>query len=83
MVFLVVPTGEDMARRREDVRGATLGERNDSFEFWRRERERRTLRRRPVLSASMVKTRASTRTWVGIDLSSSFGLRPCKDLLDW
>jgi hypothetical protein len=53
--FLVVPVDEDMTRRREDVGGATLRERNVSFEFWRREGERRTLRRRPVLNASIVK----------------------------
>jgi hypothetical protein len=57
--FLVVPVDEDTTWRREDVGGASLRERNDFFEFWRRERERegerRTLRRCPVLSTSMVK----------------------------
>jgi hypothetical protein len=51
----VVLVNEDMARRREDVGGATLRERNDIFDFWRRDGERRALRRHPVLSANMVK----------------------------
>lgn len=53
--FLAVPVDEDMTRRREDVGGATLWGKKSFFEFRRREEERRALRRRPVLSASMVK----------------------------
>ena len=52
--FLVVPVDEDMTRRREDVGGATLKERNGFLSFGG-EKGRRTLRRRPVLSASIVK----------------------------
>ena len=54
--FLVVPVDEDMARHREDVRGTTLQERNVFFfSVVGENRGGRTLGRRPVLSASMVK----------------------------
>ena len=53
--FLVVPVDEDMARRREDVRGTTLQERNVFyFSVVGENRGGRTLRR-PVLSANIVK----------------------------
>ena len=38
--LLVILVDEDMTRHKEDVGGATLQERNDFFEFWRRERKR-------------------------------------------
>ena len=52
--FLVIPVDENMARCGEDVGGATLQINKMifiSFLFWRR----LTLRRRPVLSASIVR----------------------------
>jgi len=52
--FLVVPVEEDMTRHRENLGGATLQERNGFFEFWRKEGERWTLRRRPVLNVSIL-----------------------------
>jgi hypothetical protein len=53
--FLVVPVDEDMTRRRKDVGGATLWGKNDFLSFGGEKGGGRTLRRRPVLSASIVK----------------------------
>lgn len=66
-LFFVVPVDEDMTRRREDVGGANLRERNDFFSFWRRGREvkRGTLRMRPVLSGARIVKNSSVEENVG------------------
>jgi hypothetical protein len=80
--LLVVPVDEDMTRRRNDAGGMPPYGEEMVFQFWTREGERRTLRRCPVLSASVVKNSSVEenvgRSYIFID----FGLRPCKDLLD-
>jgi hypothetical protein len=55
--FLVVPVDEDMTRRRNDsdVGGVPPYRKEMGFRVWRREGERWTLRRCPVLSVSVVK----------------------------
>ena len=82
--FLVIPVNEDMARRGEDVGGATLQKKVFLFYYISERRGETDFEEAPCTQRKHGQEfeRRGERGQV-VDFHQSFGLRPCEDLLNW
>ena len=80
--LLVVPVDEDMTRGGENIGGATLRERNDFFLSFGGEKGEFEETSCSQCEHGQKFERRGERGKV-IDLYQSFGLHPCKNLLNW